>query len=374
MPLPVHSTLCAVVASLTALLPAQRIGLGVAPDGIYGARSSERTSSAARARRAAIDDGLRWLTRERGDALHWHVEGADENAPATVAVTALAVLAFLADGNTMRSGPHKVSLKNGLAWLRQQQQESGAVAESTGPHLLATLAIVESYRLSYYKLLRSSAQLAVDHAATLRTEDGGWRTNPKATVSDPALSVWGAMTLGTAIDSDLAVPRGARAGLARWLRGTRAGAVPEVDVFGAPVPATRLHEIAFEQPIANTFARCWLAPTTPQPGALAALHQRPRPWRTSGDQKLSMVEQLFAALSLAQANELEALDAQLAALCEAQVQHGEHAGSWHPIGAHGAAAGRIGTTALALLALTADKRYAAPIAYELPPLEPDDGR
>lgn len=374
MPLKPSVIASVTVALSTILLPAQGIGLGGSPGGIYGGRASHRTSAAARARRPAIEAGLRWLAKARSEQGFWCEDGADETAPSTVAVTGLAVLAFLADGSTMRSGPHKESIKWGVSWLRTRQSEGGSFSTATGPHLLATLAMVESYRLSNYRLLKTSAQLGVQHLATLRTEDGGWPAAPDADASAPALTVWGAMALGTALDAGLAVPSGAREDVLRWLGGPRADSVPEVDVFGAPVPATRLHEIALEQPIANAFTRCWLAPLDEQQRALSTARERPGTWAPSKDQKLSMVERSFAALLLMQAQEFESLDTLLAGLVEAQVQDGEHAGSWPPIGAHGEVAGRLGTTALALLTLTADKRYAAPIANELPPLEPGDGR
>jgi hypothetical protein len=67
-----------------------------------------------------------------------------------VGATGLALLAYLGDGNTLRVGPYREQVKKGVAWLRQQQQESGLIGESSGHaymynHGIATTAMVEAY-------------------------------------------------------------------------------------------------------------------------------------------------------------------------------------------------------------------------------------
>ena len=46
-------------------------------------------------------------------------------AAACAACCAGPLLAFLGDGSTLRSGAYKENIRNGVKWLRDQQQENG---------------------------------------------------------------------------------------------------------------------------------------------------------------------------------------------------------------------------------------------------------
>ena len=72
--------------------------------------------------------------------------------------TATVILALLADGTTMRSGPEKIPLKAGVKWLRDQIDKSGRIALRTDPgwfvdHALGCFALSEAMRRSTYRIL-----------------------------------------------------------------------------------------------------------------------------------------------------------------------------------------------------------------------------
>lgn len=217
--------------------------------------------------RAAITAGLHWLHSNQSSDGCWP---AQDSPDTTVAITSLALLAMLGDGNTLRVGRFKDSLKLGAAWLRAQQHESGAFAEATGPHLLATIAIAECYMLSDYKLLRKSASMAVEHAASRRAADGGWRANEHSEHSDPVLTLWGTTMLVTATDAGIATQPNPCREVFEWLQGTRATAAPQSGILGVDIPIARQGELAHDQRQANAFTLCWLAMGTGESESTAA--------------------------------------------------------------------------------------------------------
>ena len=98
-----------------------------------------------------------------------------------VGVTGLAVLALLADGNTMRSGPHATAVTKGVRWLCDQQKPTKRRRKPKGvfgpaaahdyiyDHAIATQAVIEAYGLSgREESLRKSAQAGLDYLAATR--------------------------------------------------------------------------------------------------------------------------------------------------------------------------------------------------------------
>lgn len=86
---------------------------------------------------------------------------ATADADRRVGPTAWTLLALLADGSTMRTGPHKDPIRRLAAWLKSVQDESGRftapAASSRTDQLVATLAVAEAGTLSNYTLLKPIA-------------------------------------------------------------------------------------------------------------------------------------------------------------------------------------------------------------------------
>ena len=90
---------------------------------------------------AAVDRGLAWLAKHQDADGRWDCDGFMKHDGASdrcdgagrpaydVGATALALLAFLGDGNSVRSGEHRDVVKRAVVWLRKQQQWSVCVAK-----------------------------------------------------------------------------------------------------------------------------------------------------------------------------------------------------------------------------------------------------
>ncbi len=369
------------VLLLASLLPAQQVGRGEfdqdqwnravglgGQEAMFSLRRSNRESTPCEL--AAIKAGLRWLQQQQRKDGSWPCE---HNMDARVAMTSLCALAMLGDGNTMRVGPHRESLKKAVGWLRVRQKKNGAFASATGPHLLATLAMTESLHLSDYKLLKKSAAEGVAHAATLRSTDGGWRATPNRDTSAPSLTLWGTTLLATAAAADLIPKDNACEGVLDWLRSTQATLAPESGILGKEVPMVRQAELAHDQAAANAFTLCWLAIDNRDPAVRAAMQadadamrnnaltrarSHSRIWEQNPKHRLSINEWFCSAHALAQAGDQKSVAAICKSLAKAQVADGEDRGSWAPIGVWGDGGGRVWTTAMAVLTLEAPFRYA----------------
>jgi RNA polymerase sigma factor (sigma-70 family) len=79
-------------------------------------------------RRKAVEQGLRWLVREQHRDGHW--EGAQEERPVTL--TALAGMALLMHGNTIREGEYANNLRRAVDWLVQRGQADGRIGNLAG--------------------------------------------------------------------------------------------------------------------------------------------------------------------------------------------------------------------------------------------------
>ena len=328
------------------------VGLGGGAGGRFGARS---TGARASKHHAQIQAGLSWLATAQGENGSWVVEGSPD---VTMAVTSLAMLAMLGDGNSMRMGAHKEQLKRGVKWLREQQRPDGSFAGSAGPHLLATSAMTECYLLSNYSLLKSNCTKALDHARKLRHADGGWRASLTEPDSDPALTLWGATVLGTAEFAGL-LAKEESAAITGWLQGPRASMLPERGILGVNVSAIRAASLAGDQLSANVFTRLWLKmpASAADIKAVKRAAKQARNWPTKGVGDLNLHEWFCSCYALFQAGQPQAVDRIIAATAKAQVVAGTDQGSWAPVGIWGKAGGRTWTTAMAVLILETPYRY-----------------
>lgn len=332
-------------------------GNGIA---LFGPRGSVAQADSPAA--TAIAAGLAWLKKVQADDGHWNSGVEGDGADRDVAVTALALLAMLGEGNTLRVGTFKNPLKLGIQWLRTRQSDDGAFAQATGPHMLATLAMTECYLVSSYTLIRPNAERGLAFLATRRSEDGGWRATAASTDSDPALTLWGMAVLGTARAGELLKGEHPYEGVEHWLAGRGAGQIADSSVLGVAAPAARQPELAFDQQMANAFTRCWLAAPDAKAADLERARSLPRVWAAKDGVRLSIHEWYCSSHALAQAGDEATLARIAESLVAAQVTSGNDLGSWAPIGVFGEAGGRVWTTAMAVMTLGAGHRYGRGIA------------
>lgn len=162
----------------------------------------------------AVALGLAWLKRNQESKGSWSMKGpyGDPSlAENRVAATAMALLAFLGDGNTHLSGEYSEEVEAGLKFLVQRQQGDGRFNEPGGrddeiayAQAQATIALCEAYAMTKDSWLRAPAQAALDFAAAAQSREGGWRYRPRFD-SDTSVTGWYVMALQSGISAGLDV-------------------------------------------------------------------------------------------------------------------------------------------------------------------------
>ncbi len=161
----------------------------------------------AAAMREASAEAVAWLARHQDDDGKWDAdafmkhdtEGQASDGPGgathDVGVTGLAVLALLADGSTMRSGPQRDAVKKAVKWLVAQQQENGLFGTNAShdfiyDHAIAAYAMCEVFGLSNYELLKDNAQRGIDYLESHRNPFAVWRYQPRDNDNDTSVTSW----------------------------------------------------------------------------------------------------------------------------------------------------------------------------------------
>ncbi|MHC4198859.1 MAG: hypothetical protein ACYSU0_02640 [Planctomycetota bacterium] len=198
---------CLLLVSAFMLVTGQCEILAVPPPPAKAPTPAGSTPAKWDARGKALD----WLAQEQRPDGSWE-GGLVEWEPARAAVTGLAVLPFLAECNTEKTGKHKETVRKAVNWIIDNQDASGAVGKGSpgSPavnHALCGLALAEAYGMGRVKATGEAAQRAVDHSVkVLQTEGSGWGNEPGA---DPELRVtaWFVMQLKSAVVAGLEVPK-----------------------------------------------------------------------------------------------------------------------------------------------------------------------
>ena len=171
--------------------------------GIIGNRSPGARGAARRefggsgVAEGAVLRALRWLKKEQHSDGSW-----PKNKPA---MTGLALLTFLAHGETPASEEFGPSVEKGIRWLIDNQQANGGWPRSY-QHAIAAYAICEAYSLTRVPMLRDTAERAVEIIIRGQNPTGGWRYayNP-GDPDDTSCMGWCAQALKAAKMGDLNV-------------------------------------------------------------------------------------------------------------------------------------------------------------------------
>lgn len=137
----------------------------------------------------------------------------------SVAITALACLAFMADGNLPGRGAYGEQVSRGLDFVLANCSESGLVAAeaANGPmygHGFATLFLGEIYGMTAgdgdverAARIHNALLKAVRLIQTTQNDQGGWRYNPVPTDADVSVTICQIMGLRAARNAGLEVAR-----------------------------------------------------------------------------------------------------------------------------------------------------------------------
>jgi hypothetical protein len=193
---------------------------------------------------AAVVAALRWLAENQSRDGRWDadqfeagrevmVNGHDRRGAGSRAdsgITGLALLAFLAHGNTHSQGEHPKSVQRGLEWLLSIQGADGNLAgdatlyERMYCHAMATCALSEAFAMSGDDRLAAPVRQAIGYC--IRAQDragGGWRYQP-GDAGDTSQLGWQVMALKSAQLAGIEIPTETRSGMVGFLNNVAGGA------------------------------------------------------------------------------------------------------------------------------------------------------
>lgn len=186
--------LCAVL--VLTLLPALHLAAAEVAGGARVALA-ELSPEAER----AIQNGLRYLTAHQNEDGSW---GGQHR----VAVTALALSAFMVKGYFPERGLHGARLGRGLDFLiRASRVGGGYMGRSMYEHALATLALSEVWGMSRRgDEIRDALKRAVEIILRSQNPRGGWRYQPRPRDADMSVTVMQIVALSSASEAGILVP------------------------------------------------------------------------------------------------------------------------------------------------------------------------
>jgi hypothetical protein len=185
----------------------------------------------------AVIDALRWIVENQGADGRWSAKqheggreiveaGRDRSGAgghADAGVTALALLALAASGNTHREGVHQQAVRKGVGFLLALQASDGSLGgdgeiyEYTYCHGMATLALSEILGMTDDPKLRGPVKRAIGF--TLSCQDpsgGGWRYR-RQEPGDTSQLGWQLMALKSAELAQIQIPAETWQGARRFL-------------------------------------------------------------------------------------------------------------------------------------------------------------
>ncbi|HEX5053060.1 MAG TPA: prenyltransferase/squalene oxidase repeat-containing protein [Planctomycetota bacterium] len=368
------------------------VGLGGGAGGRYGGRGGGKGGKGGgKSFAAAIDAGLQWLKNHQDDDGKWDCDSfmkhdtegeicdGPGNAVHDVGVTGLALLAFLGDDSTMRSGPYQQVVKKGILWLRSQQQENGLFGQAASHdfiynHAIAAYAMCEAFGLSNYQLLKDNAQRGINYLESHRNPYSVWRYQPRDNDNDTSVTGWCIMAYESGEFFGLQINKTALQLAATWMdqvsdptglhgytkQGERSSRKPGDHGTRFPV------EKGEAMTAVGLFCRFFMGQDPKEKPIMTAaanlIAQKPPVWDPKGG-SIDMYYWYYATYALFQMGGRHWTEWQKKlepAVVKTQLMDKNKKnlyGSWDPIGAWGEDGGRVYSTALLVLTLEAYYRY-----------------
>ena len=187
----------------------------VRPDGSRSAENAALADEITPDLEAAIAKGLKSLAAEQGEDGGFGAGRWGKN----IAVSALACIALMADGNLPGRGQYGHNVERGLEFVLKSANETGLLAAETtnGPmygHGFATLFLGEVYGMTKgggETALSSRVHETLVKACTLiersQNNEGGWRYNPVPYDADISVTICQIMALRSARNAGIEVPK-----------------------------------------------------------------------------------------------------------------------------------------------------------------------
>lgn len=328
----------------------------------YGATpDSERAVRAALAWLAANQhaDG-RWNAAAHGAGRETRALGQDRQGAgqkADTGITGLALLAFLASGQTHLEGEHRESIQRGLEFLLASQTEDGNLAGEAELfarmycHGICSLALSEAYALTGDRRLHEPVRRAVHYTLAAQHVGGGWRYQPHD-AGDLSQFGWQLMSLKSAEMAGLRIPDESRVRMIRFLRSVTAGRYKGLASYRPGEQVTR--PMTAEALACRYFLDAENSPETIEEAAAFISQELPR-----GD-RVNLYYWYYGTLGLFQKHDADWVrwnTALQTELLPRQRSDGQYLGSWDPDQVWGGYGGRVYSTSLSCLCLEAYYRY-----------------
>lgn len=313
----------------------------------------------------AVDLGLQWLAKNQMSDGSWSLTGpysdggANENR---TAATAMALNAFLGDGNTPLDGKYKENVRLGLAYLIKRQDEDGFFAarepsrQQMYAQAIATITVCEAYGMTGDSKFRIAAQKAIKFAEWSQSKLKGWRYDPRID-ADLSVTGWYLMALVTGkmvkleVDEEIFKAVGDFLDSVQHEEGSRY-AYKEFDPPSLSMTAEGL------------LCRIYLGWPRTEPAMMRAVRDDLLTNKPSRDEEMSSVYYWYYATQVLHhigGKQWEEWNAAMKRVLPAmQTREGNEAGSWGPNkDQFGASGGRLYTTCLNIYCLEVYYRHLA---------------
>lgn len=215
--------------------------------GRSGATKSQllRAGGGNEASERAVALGLAWLSRQQKPNGSWVFDG--NSSADTIAATGMALLPFLAAGETHKTGKkYQQTVERGLKYLMSQQRSDGGfngAGVTMYSHGIATIAFNEAYGMTKDRnMLLRPAQAATNFIVAKQAADGSWGYSP-GSAGDTSIVGWQVQALKAGILSkDIVVPDACINSAIKFLDKVSSGSYKDVYGYTGPngAPATPL--------------------------------------------------------------------------------------------------------------------------------------
>lgn len=298
----------------------------------------------------AIGAALKWLLKNQESDGHWDTRKHGGRGDYDTASTGLALLCFYGwDQSHNKRCQYQEQTRKAIDWLVKQQKPDGDLRGGGRMycHGIAAIALCEAYGISGDEALKEPAERAIAFILSAQSKSrGGWRYVPGEDAADTSVTGWQYMAMHSARMAGINVPESAFEGGRRWF--DHAGGGKHGGIYGYTGPQ------AGKPAMVATGMFCrqldLVPPTNPKMGESAQV-LRMRPMHVSNPDFYYVY---YGTLALYQHQGpvwAEWNDRLKETLPLIQRKDGNEAGSWDLGSGHGAAGGRVVSTALATLSL-----------------------
>jgi hypothetical protein len=320
----------------------------------------------------AVENALRWLSSNQELDGRWDASAAgagienkvlghdrlNAGAQADTGVTGLALLSFLAAGNTHLEGPYRETVKKGLSFLCASQMSNGSFQGDSRLfaqmycHSIALLCVSEAYSMTGDPHLKPFVERGVAYSVGAQNRnDGGWRYQP-GDLGDMSQFGWQVMALASARNGGINVDDSVFAGMNAFLNSCTSGRHRGLASYR---PSEAVSPTMTSEALV---CRCFLHTEISDQMIEEATSQINPNDATNG--RINFYYWYYATLALHQTGgeKWETWHPKLRdRLVELQQNAGKDSGSWDPNGLWCGYGGRVYSTAMATLSLEIYYRY-----------------